>query len=81
MTADKFIEIIKNHGALGVLAIWVLSLQADVRDVQQKLYNCMGERQELSDRTTDKTQTNERAYFIFPEKKRRKDEFCISNDC
>jgi hypothetical protein len=80
MTPTAILELIKQHGSSAVLVIWILSLQAEVKDMKRDLFDCLQERQ-VTDNTNRKEQRYERAYFVLPEKKRRKDEYCLTLDC
>lgn len=37
----QFIDVIKKHGALGVLALWLTYTHFEVQDVKDRLYNCL----------------------------------------
>lgn len=37
----QFIDVIKKHGALGVLALWLAYTHFEVQDVKDRLYNCL----------------------------------------
>lgn len=38
---NQFIDVIKKHGALGVLALWLTYTHFEVQDVKDRLYNCL----------------------------------------
>lgn len=40
MELDKFIEVIKKHGATGVLAVWLFLTNMKVNELQSLLINC-----------------------------------------
>ena len=76
----ELLTAIKQHGAVGVLAVWILSLQAEVKDMKAELFDCL-KKTEHHTKTRTKNETHEKAYFVMPEKKRRKDENGIVYDC
>lgn len=39
---DKFLELIKKHGATGVLALWLFYTHTEVQDLKARLYDCYG---------------------------------------
>ena len=79
MTPSTILDLIKAHGATGVLVIWILSLQSDIREIKHELFDCMESR--VTNQTSEKNEAHERAYFVLPEKKRRKDGTCPTLDC
>lgn len=40
MKIDNLIEVIKKHGATGVLAVWLLVTNARVTTLESQLYEC-----------------------------------------
>ena len=46
---DKFLEAIKKHGSIGVLAFWLTYTHFEVQELKTRLYNCL-ERREILDR-------------------------------
>ena len=40
MKIDNLIEVIKKHGATGVLAVWLLVMNARVTTLESQLYEC-----------------------------------------
>lgn len=38
---NQFLDVIKKHGALGVLALWLTYTHFEVQDVKDRLYNCL----------------------------------------
>ena len=38
---NQFIEVIKKHGALGVLTLWLTYTHFEVQDVKERLYHCL----------------------------------------
>jgi len=45
---NQFIEIIKKHGALGVLALWLTYTHFEVQDVKDRLYACLDKQTEIN---------------------------------
>lgn len=37
----EFLNMIKKHGATGVLAIWLFYTHLEVQDVKHRLYDCL----------------------------------------
>lgn len=42
ISIDKFLELIKKHGATGVLALWLFYTHTEVQDLKARLYDCYG---------------------------------------
>lgn len=40
MNAENILNTLKKHGALGALCLWLVSLQFEIKEVKEKLYNC-----------------------------------------
>ena len=80
MTLETLLQVITKHGAVGVLAIWIFTLQSEVKQMKAELFDCL-KHKKTSQRTNEKEQRYERAYFVLPEKKRRKDEYYFTLDC
>ena len=80
MTLEMLLQVITKHGAIGVLAIWIFTLQSEVKQMKSELFDCLKHKQ-TSQRTNEKEQRYERAYFVLPEKKRRKYDDCVTLDC
>jgi hypothetical protein len=62
---DKFLEIIKKHGAVGVLALWLGYTHFEVQDLKNRLFNCLERKITFVD-TEFNNKTN--IYAILPEK-------------
>ena len=45
---NQFIEVIKKHGALGVLTLWLTYTHFEVQDVKERLYNCLDRQTEIN---------------------------------
>ena len=46
---NQFLAVIKKHGSIGVLALWLSYTHFEVQDLKDRLYNCL-ERKEFIDR-------------------------------
>jgi hypothetical protein len=42
VSIDKFLELLKKHGATGVLALWLFYTHTEVQDLKLRLYDCYG---------------------------------------
>ena len=38
---NQFLDVIKKHGAIGVLAMWLGYTHFEVQDLKDRLYNCL----------------------------------------
>jgi len=52
----QFIEVIKKHGALGVLALWLTYTHFEVQDVKERLYKCLDEREAINRKPIEEKQ-------------------------
>jgi hypothetical protein len=66
---NQFLEVIKKHGATGVLAAWLFYTHMEVQDVKDRLYNCLETRDQISQ--------NKKEYPIIP---KRNDSLAILPD-
>lgn len=64
---DKFLAIIKKHGAMGVLALWLSYTHFEVQDLKARLFNCLERKVTLIDVKSIK---DSKLYAILPEKKK-----------
>jgi hypothetical protein len=80
MTLETLLQVISKHGAVGVLAVWILTLHSEVKQMKNELIDCL-KHEQITEKTNHKNERYERAYFVLPEKKRRKDEYCLTYDC
>jgi len=62
---NQFLEIIKKHGAMGVLALWLSYTHFEVQDLKARLFNCLEKKTTLID-TEFNNKTN--IYATLPEK-------------
>ena len=52
----QFIEVIKKHGALGVLALWLTYTHFEVQDVKERLYNCLEKNESINRKPIEEKQ-------------------------
>ena len=48
VSIDKFLELLKKHGATGVLALWLFYTHTEVQDLKLRLYDCYGNGKQAS---------------------------------
>jgi hypothetical protein len=53
---NQFIEVIKKHGALGVLTLWLTYTHFEVQDVKERLYNCLDRQTEINRKPIEEKQ-------------------------
>ena len=53
---NQFLEIIKKHGALGVLAMWLAYTHFEVQDVKERLYHCLEKNETISRKPIEEKQ-------------------------
>jgi hypothetical protein len=69
---DKFLEAIKKHGSIGVLAFWLTYTHFEVQELKERLYNCL-ERREFLDRNERKNAPEKRdTLAILTDNKKRR---------
>jgi len=44
MNLDKTIEVIKKHGAIGVLCMWLVWMNLRLNTIEEKLFDCYEDR-------------------------------------
>ena len=73
MPIDKFLEAIKKHGSIGVLAFWLTYTHFEVQELKERLYNCL-ERREFLDRNEKRQGAPEKrdTLAILTDNKKRK---------
>ena len=54
MPLNQFLEVIKKHGATGVLAAWLFYTHMEVQDVKDRLYNCLDAREKITENKKEK---------------------------
>lgn len=53
---NQFLEVIKKHGALGVLALWLTYTHFEVQDVKERLYNCLEKNETINRKPIEEKQ-------------------------
>jgi hypothetical protein len=53
---NQFIDVIKKHGALGVLALWLTYTHFEVQDVKERLYNCLDKNETINRKPIEEKQ-------------------------
>lgn len=73
MSFDSLLDIVKKHGATGVLCLWVMVMHTRLNNVERLLYECY---QNYPNHTKEQNEKIVRTYAVLPEPikaKRRKD--------
>ena len=70
VSIDKFLEILKKHGATGVLALWLFYTHTEVQDLKLRLYDCYGNGKQ----TNEHNQINDNSSFVIIPKEEKIDE-------
>jgi hypothetical protein len=60
VSIDKFLEILKKHGATGVLGLWLFYTHTEVQDLKLRLYDCYGNGRQANGRN----QINDNSSFV-----------------
>lgn len=53
---NQFLDVIKKHGALGVLALWLTYTHFEVQDVKDRLYNCLEKNETINRKPIEEKQ-------------------------
>ncbi len=70
---NQFLEIIKKHGALGVLALWLSYTHFEVQDLKARLFACLDKENGIQqNKKTDTTQQKAEAILPTDLNKKRK---------
>ena len=68
---DKFLEAIKKHGSIGVLALWLSYTHFEVQDLKARLFACLDKQNEIQEnKKADPDQ--QKTVGILPNEKKRK---------
>lgn len=62
---NQFLAIIKKHGAMGVLALWLSYTHFEVQDLKARLFNCLEKKTTLVNPQINNKNT---IYATLPEK-------------
>jgi hypothetical protein len=70
---NQFLEIIKKHGALGVLALWLSYTHFEVQDLKARLFACLDKENGIQQNKKSETK-DQKSVAILPTdlNKRRK---------
>jgi len=68
---DKFLEIVKKHGALGVLALWLSYTHFEVQDLKARLFACL-EKENGIQQNRKANPDQQKSAAILPNEKKRK---------
>ena len=60
VSIDKFLEILKKHGATGVLGLWLFYTHTEVQDLKLRLYDCYGNGRQANEHN----QINDNSSFV-----------------
>jgi hypothetical protein len=68
---NQFLAVIKKHGSIGVLALWLSYTHFEVQDLKARLFACLDKQNEINQ--NNKAEFNkQKAAAILPNKKKRK---------
>lgn len=68
---NQFLAIIKKHGAMGVLALWLSYTHFEVQDLKARLFACLDKQNEIHEnKKADPDQ--QKSVGILPNEKKRK---------
>jgi len=70
VSIDKFFEILKKHGATGVLGLWLFYTHTEVQDLKLRLYDCYGNGKQ----TNPRNQINDNSSFVIIPKEEKIEE-------
>ena len=68
---NQFLAVIKKHGAIGVLALWLSYTHFEVQDLKARLFACLDKQNEINQ--NNKAELNkQKSVGILPNEKKRK---------
>ena len=68
---NQFLAIIKKHGSIGVLALWLSYTHFEVQDLKARLFACLDKQNEINQ--SNKAELNkQKSVGILPNEKKRK---------
>lgn len=68
---NQFLAVIKKHGSIGVLALWLSYTHFEVQDLKARLFACLDKQNEINQ--NNKVEFNkQKAAAILPNEKKRK---------
>jgi len=68
---NQFLAIIKKHGAMGVLALWLSYTHFEVQDLKARLFACLDKQNEIN-QNTKADPDKQKSAAILPNEKKRK---------
>jgi hypothetical protein len=68
---NQFLAIIKKHGAIGVLALWLSYTHFEVQDLKARLFACLDKQNEINQNTKAELD-KQKSVGILPNEKKRK---------
>lgn len=68
---NQFLAIIKKHGALGVLALWLSYTHFEVQDLKARLFACLDRQNEIQ-QNKKANPNQQKTVGILPNEKKRK---------
>jgi hypothetical protein len=68
---NQFLAIIKKHGAMGVLALWLSYTHFEVQDLKARLFACLDKQNEINQNTKAELD-KQKTVGILPNEKKRK---------
>jgi hypothetical protein len=68
---NQFLEIIKKHGAMGVLALWLSYTHFEVQDLKARLFACL-EKENGIQRNEKSDPDKQKSVAVLPTEKKRK---------
>jgi hypothetical protein len=68
---NQFLAIIKKHGAMGVLALWLSYTHFEVQDLKARLFACLDKQNEIN-QSNKADPDKQKSVGILPNDKKRK---------
>ena len=68
----QILELIKKHGSIGVLALWLGYTHIEVQDLKDRLYHCLEKETQISKKEEKPSQSIKDSAIISYESKKRK---------
>jgi hypothetical protein len=68
---NQFISVIKKHGAMGVLALWLSYTHFEVQDLKERLFACLDKQNEIQE-NKKADPDKQKIVGILPNEKKRK---------
>jgi hypothetical protein len=68
---NQILELVKKHGAIGVLALWLGYTHFEVQDLKVRLYNCLEKESVSKDQQQPITPIKDSAIISYESKKKK----------